>query len=79
MDVKAIKDLAANYTFDELQGFANEFEHTGVAPVKTHDDPGDQMSDYLMAAEVRFLMDEQKIPLNEALREFSKRVRGVLT
>lgn len=79
MDVKNIKELAGKYTFDELQSFANEFEHTGVAPVTTSQDPGDQMSDYLMAAEVRFLMDEKKIPLNEALRDFSKRVRGVLT
>lgn len=79
MDAKSIKELAGKYTFDELQGFATEFENTGVAPVQTHEDPGDQMSDYLMAAEVRYLMDEQNIPVNEALREFSKRVRGVLT
>lgn len=78
MDVKNMKELAGKYTFDELQAFANEFEHTGVAPIKTSEDAGDQMSDYLMAAEIRFLMDEKKIPVNEALREFSKRVRGVL-
>ena len=79
MDVKNMKELAAKYTFDELQTFVNQFEHTGIAPIKTSEDAGDQMSDYLMAAEIRFLMDEKKIPLNEALREFSKRVRGVLS
>lgn len=79
MDVKNMKMLAEKYSFDELQKFADTFENTGTAPVKTSEDPGDQMSDYLMAAEIRFLMDKEKISLQEALREFSKRVRGVLT
>lgn len=79
MDAKIMKDLAQKYSFDELNKFADEFENTGVAPVKTSEDAGDQMSDYLMAAELRFLMDEKGLNVNEALREFSKRVRGVLT
>jgi hypothetical protein len=79
MDVKNMKLLAEKYSFDELQKFADDFEHSGVAPVKTSDEPGDQMSDYLMAAEIRFLMDKENLSLQEALREFSKRVRGVLT
>lgn len=79
MDVKNMKMLAEKYTFDELQKLADEFENTGVAPIKTSDDPGDQMSDYLMAAEIRFVMDKEGKTLQEALREFSKRVRGVLT
>jgi hypothetical protein len=48
-----------------------------VAPVKTQEDPGEQMSDYLQAAELRAYLD-QGLLINEALREFSKRVRGVL-
>jgi hypothetical protein len=79
MDVKNMKMLAENYSFDELQKFADDFESTGVAPVKTSDDAGDQMSDYLMAAEIRFVMDKENKTLQEALRDFSKRVRGVLT
>ncbi len=79
MDVKNMKVLAEQYSFEELQTFADQFELTGVAPVQTSEDAGDQMSDYLMAAEIRFLMDKEKITLQEALREFSKRVRGVLT
>lgn len=79
MNTKNMKELAAKYTFDELNKFADEFENTGVAPVKTSEDAGDQMSDYLMAAELRFLMDEKGLDINNALREFSKRVRGVLT
>ena len=78
MDVKSVKELAQKYTVDELNKFADEFEATGVAPLKTQDDAGEQMSDYLMAAEMRMLLDKG-MSLNDALREFSKRVRGVLT
>ena len=58
MDVKNMKMLAEKYTFEELQKFADQFESTGIAPVKTSEEPGDQMSDYLMAAEIRFLMEK---------------------
>jgi hypothetical protein len=78
MDVKSVKELAQKYTVDELNKFADDFEATGVAPLKTQDDAGEQMSDYLMAAEMRMLLDKG-MSLNDALREFSKRVRGVLT
>ncbi|MBY0515623.1 MAG: hypothetical protein K2P81_01855 [Bacteriovoracaceae bacterium] len=77
MDIKIIKELVQKYSVDELNKFADEFESTGVAPVKTQDDPGDQMSDYLQAAEVKAVMDQGK-PMNDALREFAQRVRGVL-
>jgi len=77
MDIKSIKDLAQKYSASELNKFADDFEMTGVAPVKTQEDPGDQMSDYLQAAELRALID-QGMNVNEAVREFSKRVRGVL-
>jgi hypothetical protein len=78
MDIKAIKDLAGRYTMEELNAFAEEFEQTGNCNVRTSEEPGAQMSDYLMAAEVRLLMQDQNLPLQEAVREFSKRVRGVL-
>lgn len=78
MDIKSIKELAQKYSVDELNSFADEFESTGVAPLKTQEDAGEQMSDYLMGAELRSLLDKG-LPLNEAVREFSKRVRGVLT
>jgi len=77
MDIKSIKELAQKYSQEELLNFADEFETTGVPPVKTQDDPGDQMSDYLVAAEIRELVDKG-MNLSEATREFSKRVRGVL-
>jgi len=77
MDIKIIKDLVQKYSVEELNKFADEFDQTGVAPVKTQDDPGDQMSDYLQAAEVKAVMDAGK-NMNDALREFAQRVRGVL-
>jgi hypothetical protein len=78
MDIKSIKELAQKYSVDELNKFADEFEASGIPPVKTQEDPGSQMSDYLMGAELRVLLD-QGMNINEATREFSKRVRGVLT
>jgi hypothetical protein len=78
MDVKSVKELAQKYSVEDLNKFADEFEASGIAPVKTQDDAGEQMSDYLMAAEMRTLLDKG-MSLNDALREFSKRVRGVLT
>lgn len=78
MDIKSIKELAQKYSVEDLTKFADEFEATGVAPIKTQEDPGSQMSDYLMGAELRAYLDKG-LPLNEAVREFSKRVRGVLS
>jgi len=78
MDIKKIKDLAQNYSSQQLNQFADQFENTGIAPIKTSDDPGDQMSDYLQAAEVKQYMEENHCDVNQAVREFSKRVRGVL-
>jgi hypothetical protein len=77
MDLKSVKSLAQQYTVDELNQFADDFENTGNAPVKTQEDPGDQMSDYLQAAELRAYLD-QGLSLMEATREFCNRVRGVL-
>lgn len=77
MDVKSVKELAQKYTVEELYKFADEFEATGSAPIKTQEDAGEQMSDYLMAAEMRTYLDKG-MSLNDALRDFSKRVRGVL-
>lgn len=78
MDVKMVKELAQKHTVEELFKFADDFEATGVAPVKTQEDAGDQMSDYLQAAELRGYLDKG-LSINDALREFSKRIRGVLT
>lgn len=78
MDVKSVKELAQKYTVEELSKFADDFEASGSAPVKTQEDAGDQMSDYLQAAELRAYLDKG-MTLPDALREFSKRIRGVLT
>ena len=77
MDIKTIKELVANYSTEQLLKWADELEATGVAPHKTQEDLNDQMSDYLQAAEIRAAMDAGR-PMNDALREFGQRVRGVL-
>lgn len=77
MKIKTIKEMAQKYTKEELYNFADEFERTGLPPVMTNEDPGEQMSDYLIGAEIRKLLD-QGLTINEAIREFSKRIREVL-
>lgn len=78
MDIKTIKKLAQDYKREELLGFADKLEQEGVAEVKTQDDPGDQMSDYLQAAEVITIMESEQLDLNTAVRQFAKRVRSAI-
>jgi hypothetical protein len=78
MDVKAIKELAQQYTTAELTKFADDLENTGTCAIPLKADAGELMSDILQAAEIRALMDKGAT-LPEALREFSKRVRTVLS
>lgn len=78
MNIKTIKELATTYSSEELFRFADEYEAKGEAPIHTSDDPGEQMSDYLQAGEVKKIMEQEKTPLSEALRSFSKRVRSAL-
>ncbi|MES2615787.1 MAG: hypothetical protein V4591_10275 [Bdellovibrionota bacterium] len=81
MDVKVIKELATKYTVEQLFQFADELESTGKTSCSEcleKTDLNSVMSDFLQAAEVRGLIDGG-MPLNEAVRDFSKRVRGVLS
>ena len=81
MDIKMIKELAQKYTIEKLNTFADELENTGKSscPECAHKtDTNALMSDFLQAAEVRANIDKG-IPLNDAVREFSKRVREVLS
>jgi len=78
MDIKAIKLLSAQFSSEELSKMADVFEATGKAQLETKVDPGEQMSDYLQAAEVKMIMENQQLDINAAIREFSKRVRGIL-
>lgn len=77
MDLKSIKTLVQDHSVEQLLKWADELEATGVAPFKTQEDLNEQMSDYLQAAEIRAMMDGGK-PMNDAIREFAQRVRGVL-
>jgi len=77
MDLKSIKTLVQDHSVEQLLKWADELENTGVAPFKTQEDVNEQMSDYLQAAEIRAMIDAGK-PMNDAIREFAQRVRGVL-
>ena len=78
MDLKAIKELAQKHTVDELAKFADELENSGKTSCSAKEDAGEAMSDVLQAMEVRGMIDSG-MTLQEAVREFSKRVRTVLS
>jgi hypothetical protein len=78
MDVKALRELAQNYSVDQLNGFITELENTGKCGCSNKEDAGDIMSDLLQAVEVRQAVDAGQ-SIQEAVREFSKRVRAVLS
>jgi hypothetical protein len=81
MDIKVIKELATKYTAEQLMTFADELENTGKTSCPECQDKTDLnalMSDFLQSAEVRGLIDSGK-QMNEAVRDFSKRVRTVLS
>ncbi len=76
-----IKDLVNKYSVEQLNKFADELENSGktsCAESAHKEDLNSIMSDFLQAAEVKIMVDKGT-PLNEAVREFSKRVRGVLS
>jgi hypothetical protein len=80
MDIKMIKELAGKYTSEQLMSFADELENTGKSTCPeclSKTDPNDLMCDFLQASEVRNLIESGK-SINEAVRDFSKRVRMVL-
>lgn len=78
MDIKALRELAQTYNVEELNAFVIELENTGSCQCSQKPDPGDIMSDLLQAIEVRQAVDSGQ-PLQEAIRDFSKRVRSVLS
>jgi len=78
MDIKAIKELAQKYTLHELEACALDLENSGKCCCTQKEDIHDAMSDVLQSLEVRSLVDGG-MSLQDAVREFSKRVRNVLT
>jgi hypothetical protein len=78
MDLKAIKELAQQYSQTQLNDFATELETTGHCSCSNKSDAGEIMSDLLQALEVRKALDNGQ-SLQDAVREFSRRVRNVLS
>lgn len=78
MDIKAIRSLIERYTVNELESCVTQLEEKGGCDCSEKTDPELIMSDLLQAMEVRSLVDSG-LGIQDAIREFSKRVRGVLT
>jgi hypothetical protein len=77
MDIRALKELAQAFTVPELDACVLELENTGKCRCTAKTDTHEAMSDLLQALEVRSLVDGG-MSLQDAVREFSKRVRLVL-
>lgn len=78
MDIKALRELAQNYTVEQLNACVVELENNGRCSCSQKEDPFEIMSDLLQAIEVRTSVDAGA-SLQEAVRDFSKRVRAVLS
>jgi hypothetical protein len=79
MDLKAIKDLSSRFTIQDLEQCASDLETKGTCNCSEKPDLNDAMSDILQAIELLRIMSEKGISQQEAVREFSKRVRSVLS
>jgi DNA-binding protein H-NS len=79
LDLKSIKELAEKFSVEQLSECADKLENDGKCVCSQKEDLNEAMSDVLQALEVRNLMDAKGITLQESVREFSKRVRSVLT
>jgi hypothetical protein len=79
VDLKSIKELAEKFTTSQLSKCADELENSGKCLCTEKADLNDAMSDVLQALEVRNAMEEKGLTLQESVREFSKRVRTVLS
>jgi hypothetical protein len=78
MDIKALRELAQTYTVEQLNAFVEELESKGSCACSQKPDAGEIMTDLLQAIEVRQAVDQGQ-SIQEAIRDFSKRVRSVLS
>ena len=78
MILAVVKDLANKYSKDELNDAAAAFEadRSNTLQVEGKDE-GEILSNLLVAAFVKSRMDKG-MPMQEAIREYSSRVRGMI-
>lgn len=77
MNVASIKLLVENYSVEDLQKAENDLlEEQPLAITVEGKDEGEQLTHILAAIFCKQTMDEESIPLNQALRLYSQRVRG---
>jgi len=78
MNPAVVKELANKYSKFQLDEAIQAFEQTLENPLEVHgQDDGEKLSNLLVAAFVRERMDKG-IAINEALREYSTRVRSMI-
>lgn len=79
MKIAEVKRLATTYTHAQIEDAVSAFEIERRNPLEvTGENDGEKMSHLLAASFVRKQMDKG-LDLNLAVREYSKRVRAILS
>lgn len=79
MILAVVKDLVSKHSKDEIDRAISAFEakRENTLNVEGPDD-GEKLSNLLAASEIKARIDKG-MPLNDAIRDFSQRVRSVLS
>lgn len=77
MDVKEIRELAAKYSFDELERLVEEMLSTEGEALQTDPERSELFNSLVKAESVRKFMD-QGMTQGEAIRELGRKMRSAL-
>lgn len=77
MDVKEIRELAAKYSFDELEQLVEEMLSTEGEAIQTNPERSELFNSLVKAEAVRKFMD-QGMTQGEAIRELGRKMRSAL-
>ncbi len=80
MKIPVIKKLVENHTLDELLEAEKAFVEGEALKIEiAGDDEGEQLTHALAAIEILSSMQVNEIPMSQALREYSQRVRNSIS
>ena len=80
MKIPAIKKLVENYSLPQLQEAENAIlEEQTLAIEVEGDDEGERLTHILASIYIKDRMEHHATPFNQALRDFSQRVRNSIS
>jgi len=79
MKLPVIKNLLQNHSVEELLKAADDFEQNQTCSIEVDGkDDGEKLTHLLVAAKLKKEIDKGR-PLNEVVREYSQKVRKILS